>query len=120
MCAWLYKIFMGWFEEKFIFPLLTNLSDFYLRFIDDICLIWNGTKTEFDNFLKKINECHPSIKFEYDMSKTEISFLDTTVFKVDNKLRTKVYVKPTDRKSDLQRNQNILTPLRKVLPIVRH
>ena len=35
------------------------------------------------------------------MSKTEINFLDTTVFKVDNKLRTKVYVKPTDRQSYL-------------------
>ena len=47
------NIFMGWFEEKFIFPLLTNLSNFYLRFTDGIFLIWNGTKTEFDNFLKK-------------------------------------------------------------------
>ena len=89
------NIFMGWFEEKFIFLLLTNLSDFHLRFIDGIFLIWNGTKTEFDNFLKKINECHPSIKFEYEMSKTEINFLDTTVFKVNNKLQTKLYVKPT-------------------------
>ena len=35
------------------------------------------------------------------MSKTEINFLDTTVFKVDNKLRTKLYLKPTDRKSYL-------------------
>ena len=35
------------------------------------------------------------------MSKTEINFLDTTVFKIDNKLRTKVYVKPTDRQSYL-------------------
>ena len=49
------NIFMGWFEEKFIFPLLTNLSDFYLRFIDDIFLVWNGTKAEFDGFLKKLN-----------------------------------------------------------------
>ena len=56
--------FTGWFEETFIVPLLTNLSDFYLRFIDDIFLIGNGTKTEFNNFPKKINECHPSIKFE--------------------------------------------------------
>ena len=95
------NIFMGWFEEKFIFPLLTNSSDFYLRFIDDIFLIWNGTKTEFDNFLKKINECHPSIKFEYEMSKTEINFLDTTVFKANNKLRTKLHVKQTDRQSYL-------------------
>ena len=35
------------------------------------------------------------------MSKTEINFRDTTVFKVDNKLRTKVYVKPTNRQSYL-------------------
>ena len=39
------NIFMGWFEEKFIFAIVTNLSDFYLCFIDDIFLIWNGTKT---------------------------------------------------------------------------
>ena len=72
---------MGWFEEKFIFQLLTNLSDFFLRFIDDIFLIWNGAKTEFDEFLKKIIEYHPSIKFDYEMSKTEINILDTTCFK---------------------------------------
>ena len=49
------NIFMGLLEEKFIFPLLTNLTGFYLRFIDDIFLIWNGTKTEFDHFFKKMN-----------------------------------------------------------------
>ena len=99
-CAYA-NIFIVWFEEKFIFPLQTNLSDFYLRFIDDIFLIWNCTKTEFENLLKKINECHPSIKFEYEMSKTGINFLDNTEFKVSNKLRTKLYVKPTDRQSYL-------------------
>ena len=51
--------------------------------------------------MKKQNQCHPSIKFEYEISKTEINFLDTTVFKVDNKPRTKVYAKPTDRQTDL-------------------
>ena len=35
------------------------------------------------------------------MSQTKINFLGTTVFRVDNKLRTKVYVKPTDRQSYL-------------------
>ena len=54
-CAASYaNFFMGCFEESIILPLLTNLSDIYLRFIDDILLIWNGTKTEFDN-LKNIN-----------------------------------------------------------------
>ena len=36
------------------------------------------------------------------MSTTEINFLDTTVFKVDSKLRTILYVKPTDRQSYLR------------------
>ena len=35
------------------------------------------------------------------MSKTEINFIDNTVFKVNNKLRTNLYVKPTDRQSYL-------------------
>ena len=35
------------------------------------------------------------------MSQPEINFLNTTVFKVDKKLQTKVYVKPTDRQSYL-------------------
>ena len=39
------------------------------------------------------------IKFEFETSKTELNFLDTTVFKIDNKLPTKV--KPTDRQSYL-------------------
>ena len=111
---------MGWFEEKFIYSLPTNLSDFYLRFIGDIFLIWNGTKTEFDDFVKRINEPHPSIKFEYEISQIEINFLDTTVFKVDNKLRTKVYVKPTDRQSYLHSKSENPNSAKKVLPIARH
>ena len=114
------NIFMGWFEENFIFPLLTNLSDFYLRFIDNIFLIWNGAKIEFDNFLIKINECHPSIKFEYEMSKIEINFLDTIVFKVDNKLRIKLYAKPTDRQSYLRSKSEHPNSTKKVLPIAWH
>ena len=44
---------MGLFEKNFIFQLLTNFNDFYQRFVDDIFLIWIGTKTEFDDFFKK-------------------------------------------------------------------
>ena len=46
------NIFMVWFMENLIFLLLTNLSNFYPRFIDNIFLTWNGAKNEFDNFLK--------------------------------------------------------------------
>ena len=122
-CASSYaNIFMGWFEEKFIFLLLTNLSNFYLRFIDDIFLIWNVTKTEFDDILKTINKYHPSIKCEYKMSKTKINFLNITVFKVDNKLWTKnnVYVQPTHRQSNLHSKSKYPNSTKKALPIARH
>ena len=117
------NIFMGRFELKFIFPLLTNLSKLLtnsnLCFIDDIFLTWNDTETEFDNFFKKINECHPSIKFEYKMSQPEINFLDTTVFKVDSNCELKCMSnQPTDEVIYIV-NQNVLIPLRKVLPIAR-
>ena len=48
-------------------------------------------------FLKKLTNV--ILPFEYEMSKTEINFRDITVFKVDKKLRTKIYVKTTDRQS---------------------
>ena len=39
MCPGYANIFIAWFEEKSIFPLLTNFRDINLGFIDDIFLI---------------------------------------------------------------------------------
>ena len=72
-----------------------------MRYIDDIFLIWSETKEEFEVFVRKINSCHPTIKFKYQISKLEINFLDKTVFKVGNQLRTKLYIKQTDKQSYL-------------------
>ena len=47
------------------------------------------------------------------MSKTEINFLDTTVFKLDNKLRTKLYIKTTDRQSYLHSKSEHLNSTKK-------
>ena len=38
--------------------------------------------------IKKSHKCYPNIKFEYEMSKSEVNFLDSKVFKLDNKMRT--------------------------------
>ena len=60
-------------------------------FIDDIFLIWNGTKKK-----EEKSECHPSINLNMKCLK-QINFVHATVFKVDRK----VDVKPTDRQSYL-------------------
>ena len=96
------NLLMSWFEEHFIYAVILQFSKFYLRYTDDIFLICNGTKEQFESFLhKKANNCHPTIKYEYQISKTEIrrhkAFFDMTVFKVGNQLHTKLYMTPTDK-----------------------
>ena len=83
---------MGKFEEQFIYPAIRGLHRLYLRYIDDIFIIWTGTKERFKEFVKELNLRHPSIKFDYNISNKEVSFLDTIVYiDKNNKLRTKLY-----------------------------
>ena len=44
------NILIGIFEEKFIYPLLNNITKQYLRFIDDIFIIWTGTSDQLLEF----------------------------------------------------------------------
>ena len=57
ICAPSYaNIFMDHFEKKYIYPFLQGLSLIYLRFIDDIFLIWTGTKEQLTNCLNNLNK----------------------------------------------------------------
>ena len=47
-------ILMGLFAEKFILPLLTNVSGFYLCFMEDIFLVGSELKLNLTNFSKKL------------------------------------------------------------------
>ena len=53
-------LFMGKFEEDK--PLI------WLRFLDDIFLIWEYSEEELLDFIKYLNAAHPSIKFTYQCS----------------------------------------------------
>ena len=65
-------------------------------------IIWKGTKEEFEIHLRKVNYYHPTIEFEYLISKTETNFFDMAVFKFGNPLRTKLYMNLTDEESNLK------------------
>ena len=89
--------YMGWFESKFVYtyhqqPLL------WVRFIDDIFVIWQHGLTAFKDFEDHLNQCVPSIKFETDISNTEVHFLDVTVSLANDtgEISTSLYTKPTD------------------------
>ena len=46
------NLFMGEFEKMFIYPKIKHKLQLYLRYIDDIFLLWMGTETELKTFLK--------------------------------------------------------------------
>ena len=97
ICAPSYtNILMDHFKRKFIYPFIKTLSLKYFRFINDIFFIWTGSKADLEKFLNELNAKHPSIKFEYKISKEIISFLDTEIYIKNNKLHTKIFTKKTD------------------------
>ena len=98
------NIFMGMFEERYIYPFIEKMSKFYLQFIDDIFLIWTGTTDQLMKLKQQINEVNPPIKFYFNFSNKEINFLDTTVYKTQSgKLETKLYRKESNRQAYLHR-----------------
>ena len=71
------------------------------RNIDDVFSLWNMNKGEISSFIELANNYHPTIKFTAEISDTEITFLDTCVYKSErfNKesiLDVRTHFKPTE------------------------
>ena len=58
------NIFMVQFEAKHIFPYIHGKALLFLRYIDDIFMIWNGTNEELILFIDEVNKKHKTIKFD--------------------------------------------------------
>ena len=57
ICAPSYaNIFMPEFEEKHIYSLIKNKSVIYLRYIDDIFMVWIKSESELRHFMNEINK----------------------------------------------------------------
>ena len=87
---------MGKFEED-------KLSQYHrppliwLRFLDDIFLIWEYSEEEMLDFIKYLNSAHLSIKFTYQYSTEKATFLDVDISKnSDGTLNISVHVKKTN------------------------
>ena len=72
------------------------------RFIDDTFVIWTGSTSEFITYMTKINQIHKTIKFTYELSETELTFLDITLYKEERFDQTQIldvrtHIKPTNK-----------------------
>ena len=92
----------------FIIPTDPNILK-WLRYRDDILLLYKGTALELSSLVAKMNEIHPSLKFTMEVSDEEITYLDLKIFKgtkfqSSGILDTKAYTKPTETFQYLDRN----------------
>ena len=90
------NIFMGKLEKQ-ILETAEKQPLSWFRFIDDVDMKWTETEEELDNFVKHANSVHPAIKFTHEISKTQITFLDTRTTLTDGVMSTDIYSKPTDK-----------------------
>ena len=67
----------------------------WFRYIDDIFFIWTASEKELDDFLERLNNFHPNLKFTHERSREEINFFDVTV-RAHHEFITNLCCKPTD------------------------
>ena len=90
------NLFMDRFETKALAG-WDKKPKVWLRFIDDIFMIWEHGLENLQEFIDYLNNIHPTIKFTSEHSCEKIAFLDTTVkIDTDFTLFTTLYEKPTD------------------------
>ena len=90
------SLFMGTLEKDFL-ESRDLVSSVWLRFLDDIFMVWDHSLESLHSFIDALDSFHPTIKFTYTISSKEVNFLDVTVTKSDNlDFVTEVYVKSTN------------------------
>ena len=110
------NIFMDHFERKYIYLFLERFSLSYLRFIDDTLFTQTGSRDQLITLSDDLNTKNNSIKFEYKISQSNISFLDTEVY-LKNKNYTQRFIgKEIDREYFLHINSKHLISLKNSIP----
>ena len=94
-------IYMGAIEQQ-LQQMGNNKIVLWKRYIDDIFVIYNGSHTEFEQYVADINLLHNTIKFTFEADLNQIAFLDTYIYKgpdFENTgvLDVKTHVKPTNK-----------------------
>jgi len=71
------------------------------QYIDDIFSLWDTSREDLTQFIDQANKHHPTVKFTAEISDTETTFLDTSVYKGErftneSVLDIRAHYKPTE------------------------
>ena len=69
----------------------------WLRYIGDIFFIWTHGKEELKKFMEKFNNFTLNLRFTCVSNEKSISFLDVIITASEEKLKTTLHIKSTDR-----------------------
>lgn len=75
------QLFLALFIERKLLASAPRSPDLLKRYIDDILILWNGSRESLEAFLNRYNEFHPKIKVTWNISQHEVDYLDLTLFK---------------------------------------
>ena len=103
-CSPLYAdLFMSELETTFLKTTGKKFKDniyrgFFRRFLDDIVILWKGSRERLEEFMCCFNNFHQTVKFTCsldDFAKKTAVFLDTTIVIEEGSMHTDLYIKPT-------------------------
>ena len=104
LCRLIRKHLYAPLRKKIHIPIYLDIFTYIPQVCRRYFFIWTGSNTDLEKFLNELNTKHQSIKFEYELSKERISFLDTEIHIKNNKLHTKIFRKKTDCQTFLNSN----------------
>ncbi|KAJ1155024.1 hypothetical protein NDU88_007760 [Pleurodeles waltl] len=113
-------LYVDHFEKEMVLtkenPYVNHIR-LWKRYIDDILIIWKGTKEEATTFITWLNTLNPFLRFTATLGDPAVSFLDLLITERNGSLTTVVYYKPTDRNTLLQFQSFHPRSLRENLPV---
>ncbi|XP_053556264.1 condensin complex subunit 3 [Bombina bombina] len=112
-CALTYAcLHLGLWELRDVFRSMSEWVDahvlLWLRYVDDILILWNGTVEDLETFVAELNKNPHNIFLTHQVSKESITFLDLKIKKQNGAIHTEVFRKDTATNSLLHHHPNKL------------
>ena len=109
---------MGKFEKE-VFSQKSSLLEKILlwkRFIDDILMLFKGSRSECQALVSWLNSLYPGvIKFKFEFSTEVVEFLDLKIYIEQGKLETNLFIKPSNQQLYLDYLSNHPNPCKEGL-----
>ena len=98
------NLFMGKWEEDVVYANRRPELVLWARYIDDVLLLWRGSRESLDAFMNSLNLNDRGIEFKYEADQGKINFLDLEIRVEGGQFVTSTYFKSTDRNSFIPRD----------------